>query len=268
MDFQFDQRDFSKQLDRLRRVVRKDTGELLRAQTRLFVADACALTPPTGGNPLGAAGTARNATSLPGNSLSARKQGQDAVARDIRRLCLSFDDLEMAKGEGRMAVNLRGLLRAGQYGTALQVLDRAGVRVESIEATATVEVLNRHRDRRGRVVRGRRVLVRDGRSIVRLLRSQQALVGRAKAGWKRAADALGLRLPRWITRHEEPGIFTEQGRGDNRSIIVGNALGYAQKLDQTANIMNRAYRNRLRNLRAQVEAATAAAARKAGARVK
>lgn len=268
MDFQFDQNDFAKQINQLGRLVRKDAATLLRDQTRLFVADAAALTPPTSDTPLGAAGASRRVSSLPGLSLAARKQGQDAVARDIRKLFLAFEDLQMAQGESKLAVNLRALFRASNYGTALQVLERCGVRVDSIEARATVETLNRHRDRRGRVIRGRRVLVRDGRSILRLIRQQQGEVGRAKAGWKTAADALGLKLPRWIAKHNEPGIFSATGTGDKMAYVVGNALGYAQKMDRTAQIMARAYRNRLRNLRAQIEVMTAKAARKAGARVK
>lgn len=265
MDFQIDSRDFARQLNQLSRIVRKDTGTLLRDQTRLFVADAAALTPPTGNTPLGAAGAARRASALPGLSLEARKQGQDTVAREISRLFLSFDDLKLAQGDSKLAANLRSLMQASRFGTALQVLERAGIKLDSVEAKATVETLNRHRDRRGRVIRGRRVLVRDGRSILRLIRTQQGAVGRAKAGWKKAADALGLRLPRWITKHEEPGIFATEGTGAKLAYVVGNALGYAQKLDRTAKIMDRAYRNRLRNLRAQLEAVMAKAARKSGA---
>lgn len=263
MDFQLDTRDFARQLDRLGRLVGKDTDSLLRAQARLFVADASALTPPTGDNPLGNAGQSRRAASLPGNSLAARNQGQNAVARDIRRLFVAFEDMEIGKGDSRLGKSLWKLLRAGNYGTALQVLEKAGLTFAHIERLATAETLNRFRDRRGRVPRGPRVLVVDKRSIARLVRQQQGLVGRAKAGWKTAADALGLRLPRWIARHSEPGIFSESGRAGQRSIVVGNALAYAQKMDRTAHIMARAFRNRIRNLRAQLEAVTRQAARKA-----
>lgn len=266
MDFKLEQRDFARQIDRLARATRKETKDVLRQQARLFVADAAALTPPTGNTPLGAEGVARNPRSLPGLSLAARKQGQDAVARDARKLFANFEALEISKSETKLAKSVRVLMKQARFDEAKKLLEKAGLRFDGVVAKATVDTLNRHRDAKGRVIKGRRVLVRDGRSILSLTRAQQKLVGRAKAGWKKAAEALGFKLPAWIGKHEEPGIFSTEGGGDRTAYVVGNALSYAQKMDASARIMARAYRNRLKLLPKQLEHALRASARKSGAR--
>lgn len=261
MSFTLDGPSFTRDLRKLAVVMKQSAHDALRQQSRLFVADACALTPPTGDNPLGAAGARRNATSLPGNSKAAQRQGQQVVGREIRRLFVALSDLEVFRSEGKFGKSLRTLSQRGNWPEVLKLLERAGFSFTEVAPRATAEILNRHRDRKGRVIRRRSVLVRDGRSIERLVRQQQALVGRAKAGWVTPARALGLKLPAWITKHNEPGSFTQEGSGDKLSITVANTLGYAQKLDASANIMNRAWRNRARNLKQQVESALAATAR-------
>jgi hypothetical protein len=270
--FSFAQDKFAQDIKRLAQLTRKTAPEILKQAARAVVADACALTPPTGKTPLGAAGGKRTLASLPGNSKEAEKQGKDAIARDARSLFRPIDSLRLANEDTKLGQNLRRLLRAGRFVELQELLRKLGVHVADIQHDASVGTLDFYRDARGRIrrkgTRARFVLVRNERSIARVIRVKQALVGTAKSGWRAAAAMVGLRLPAWISKHGGTGIASASNSPDKPEFTVGNAVRYIQRAGREEKIMERAIGNVRRNLPLQIEAILKRKARGAGFRAK
>lgn len=270
--FSFAQDKFARDIRRLAQLTRKEAPQVLKSVTRRVVADACALTPPTGKTPLGAAGQARRVADLPGNSKEAETQGKRAIDRDARQLFRGIDSLRMANEETKLGQNLRRLLRAGRFIELQELLKKLGVHVADIQDKASIGTLDFYRDARGRIrrqgARARFVLVRDERSIARVIRLKQSLVGTAKSGWREAAAMVGLRLPAWIRKHGGKGIAVPAGTGDKTTFTVGNAVRYIQRAGREERIMERALANARRNLPLQIEAILKRKAKGAGFRVK
>lgn len=264
----FAQDKFARDVQRLAKLTRKETPAVLKSVARALVADACALTPPTGKTPLGAAGSNRRVTALPGNSKEAEQQGKKAIERDANQLFRTVESLKMADKDRPVGRTIRRLLRAGRFIELQELLRKLGVHVADILPQATIGTLDFYRDARGRIrrkgVRARFVLVRDGRSIARVIRVKQALVGTAKSGWRKAADLVGLRLPAWIRKHGGAGIAAQSGTNDQTVFTVGNAVRYIQRAGREENIMERALANARRNLPLQIEAVLKKKARGAG----
>ena len=270
--FSFAQDRFASDLRRLAQLTRKTTGEVLKQAARAVVADACALTPPRGETPLGAAGKNRNLNSLPGNSKAAEKQGRDAVERDAKFLFRTLDSLRLADESTPTGRSLHRLMRRNRFIELQELLRKLGVHVADVLPAASVATLDFYRDSRGRIrrqgTRARFVLVKDGRSIARVIRTKQALVGTAKSGWRAAAAMVGLRLPAWIRRHGGAGIATEALATDKPTITVGNAVRYIQRAGREHEIMENALANTRRNLPLQIEAILKRKAKAAGFRAK
>lgn len=270
--FSFAQDKFAQDIRRLAQLTRKEAPAVLKSAARVVVADACALTPPTGKTPLGAAGSARKVTSLPGNSKTAETQGKDAIDWDAKQLFRTVDSLRLANEETKLGQDIRRLLRAGRFIELQELLRKLGVHVADIQDKASIGTLDFYRDSRGRIrrkgARARFVLIRDGRSIARVIRVKQSLVGTAKSGWRKAAALVGLTLPAWIRKHGGAGIANQAGTGEKTTITVGNAVRYIQRAGREDKIMEKALANARRNLPLQIEAILKKKAKGAGFRVK
>ncbi len=246
---------FERQVRELARLSGRTIDQELDGQGRLLVRDCVTLTPPfTPGS---------NFT----DSLAAqRRVGIKATSEQVKKAFGDLRKLKMYEADTAVGRRLRKLAREGRYEDLRQLLDRLGIKVSGVARAATSEDHKRARNARGRVPKDpKRVFVVNERSIAALVRQKTKRVGIAKGGWTKAAQGLGLKLPNWITKNARGGVFTRGKDPAKPYLVVGNVVPFIQQSGAELRIMDRAMKNRLRNLPKQVEAALQATARKAKA---
>jgi len=221
-------------------------GDVIRQQTRLFVRDAIALTPPTGNAPLT-------------ESLSMQKKaGEGAVKNDISRGFTEIEDMSIVKDtSNKFGQTLKRYARTGEVGKLKTVLKRTGFK-GSVVASPSRYSHSKIRDKYGRVRKGEvnTFLVMRSGTVAKFTKEVQKLVGRAKAGWNNAARALGLPVPAWIARHAEPGELIDDSRNlQNPSMVVSNHVPFAQHHNRTNQIIQRALNRRAESMEHQLNAA-------------
>ena len=226
---------------------KRDIKVVLRQQAKLLTADCCKLTPPFStavfGNPAS-------------ESFAAQKRiGDNAVKTQITGLLMPAAKLSDVKGGGERAKTLRGYIASGEFQKFKTYLDRRKVQTPFFEA-ATAGLHSASRDRRGRVHSKANVIILKADTIRDLLKQKLAHVGKAKAGWRTAAQKFGLNLPSWITRHSTPGTaIDDTDNPTNPSVTIQNLVPYASDLasDPTNRIIERVLAFRTRAMLRQVE---------------
>jgi len=226
---------------------KRDIKVVLRQQAKLLTADCCKLTPPFStavfGNPAS-------------ESFAAQKRiGDNAVKTQITGLFMPAAKLSDVKGGGERAKTLRGYIASGEFQKFKTYLDRRKVQTPFFEA-ATAGLHSASRDRRGRVHSKANVIILKADTIRDLLKQKLAHVGKAKAGWRTAAQKFGLNLPSWITRHSTPGTaIDDTDNPTNPSVTIQNLVPYASDLaaDPQNRIIERALAFRTRAMLRQVE---------------
>ena len=87
------------------------------------------------------------------------------------------------------------------------------------------------------------------------MREKRALVGKLKAGWLPAAQALGVSLPAWITRHGGRGrILDRTGDPDNPEIVLANSVSYASAQEADGRFAKIALEHRQGAMQRQLDA--------------
>lgn len=216
---------------------------VLHQQAGLLVRDAAKFTPPTGKQPINESWNDQ------------KKAGVAAVEGDIKRGFAPADDLkafEHIKNQ-KTRQDVQNYMAQGRYSAARILLTRMGISTNLV-AAANSQLHSRMRDARGRVRRGKTLLVMKKASIAALIKEKQAEVGKAKSGWVPAAQSLGVKLPGWVTRHHGSGIYRENKRQDFSSITVGNTVGFIQSAGARLNVMERALKRRSESMRNQMNA--------------
>ena len=246
---------FERDVRRLSQLTGKSLQVVLDEQGRLFVGDVVRATAPFS----------------PGRgwseSLGSQRQiGQRATERQIRSLFKPLSSLRISTSDSPAGRRLRSLSSTGRFEEATALVRAIGFRTEGVVLAATRELHETHCNSRGRVKKTAGYLVRDGRSIESLVRRKKSYVGRAKAGWVKSANALGLKLPAWITKWANDGIFFRSGAPASPAITMGNAVPYIQQSGAEDHIIEWALGNRARNLPKQVEHTMNALIRQANAR--
>jgi hypothetical protein len=237
---------FDSEIRNLIRETQKDAGEVLRQEAKLFVQEAVHLTPPFGESPSTESYNAQ------------RKIGLAAVERDIKAAMRAVDDLKFIDKlkKKRLRDRIEKLIHEGNVEGVNAIFKKmkSRYRLATIMQDADPDLHERYRDRRGRVQNKRTInIVLRGSSLRRYIREKQKDVGRAKGGWVKAAQGLGVRLPAWITRHSEPGEFQDHSRDPNPRIKVGNLVRFIQETGADLRIVNRALQSRIRNIRTKLE---------------
>jgi hypothetical protein len=178
-----------------------------------------------------------------------------AVEGDIKRGFSSADELHAFNliKNPKTRQDVQSYLSQGRYSAARILLTRMGVKVNLV-AAANSQLHGKMRDNRGRVSKGKHLLVMKKPSIAALIKEKQAEVGKAKSGWVPAAQSLGVKLPGWVTRHRGSGIYRENKRQDFSSITVGNTVGFIQSAGARLNVMERALKRRSESMRNQMNA--------------
>lgn len=223
--------------------------KILHTVARGFITDALKATPPFA-----------SLNTLKESFGAQRRTGTAAVERQIKTAFVLPSELSIFKA-ARQTPFTRRLAElaphAGVPGLGFEeMLKNANISGQLIKAP-TEALHNRLRNNRGRITRGRRqtYIVTDARARDRFIKKKQDLVGRAKAGWLPAADALGVSVPAWIRRQAAEGSV-RQGSYDRHSpyIVITNSVSYMRKQDQDLRILQIALRNRLGALERQLAA--------------
>lgn len=265
---------WSSQVRKLNRIMKQTMEETLRGQAKLFVRDAIRFTPPFGDAPI----TEPFATQL--------EIGKEAVYRDRKRVFVEASSMrELCLG--RFGREITRLVAGGKIAQANELLlTKLKRETDGLQTSALDMTWRGKRNKRGAVPKGNRpAILHDGvlpsynpalnglqtppqdPELRRILNEKLAMVGAAKSGWAKAADALKLPLPKWIKRGKgfQSGSYHEAGKSDRFSVEVRNNVPFIQATGRELKIVNRAWKNRERNIQKQIEAAWKASKRRENA---
>lgn len=160
---------------------------------------------------------------------------------------------------GRGQIN--GWVNDEKLGVHLQI-QAAGVVLNEGEARA---VHKRHYTQRGRTVRlarGQKYLI-SPQLFDAYLNFLYVTIGKGKAGWLAAAQGLGARVPRWVSRHgSAQGSYTNGLNAEKPFIAARNFSKWADR-DEAERIMNSALASRIRDMKTYAERQLELAAKKA-----
>lgn len=245
--FRLNQLEFEKQIHQVIAATGKDAGEVVTQEAKLFVQDVIRFTPPFSTGPSTESYNQQ------------RRTGENAVQRDIKRVMTAVEDIKFLSHIRKKEIRDRveKLIRKRDTEGLKVVLRSLGIPVATVLVEADPKMHARRRDRRGRVQRSKGVInvVMRGLTLKRYIREKQSHVGQGKSGWLAAARGLGIKLPAWITRHQgAPGKFIDNTKNTKQpSITVGNLVDYVQESGSRLQIIERALRNRARNMKAKVD---------------
>lgn len=251
-------RNFGEQIDDLIRATGKEAAKVVRDEARLFVQDVIKHTPPFGPTP---------STETYNEQ---RRIGENAVERDIKRTYQGLEELKLFKGgDEKLLDRLRKLARQRRVEDLKDTLRDLGIKNPEVFIEVDPNYHAGKRDRRGRVRSGKgrattnRAIVLKETTLRRYIREKKAHVGKAKAGWVTAAQGLGISLPKWITRHSQPGQFIDKTHDARQpSVTVANLVSWIQDTGADLRIINRALENRVRVMKIKLEKILEAAKRR------
>lgn len=265
---------WSGQVRKLSGIMKQTMEETLRGQAKLFTRDAIRFTPPFGDAPI----TEPFARQL--------EIGKEAVHRDRKRVFLEASSMrELCIGRfGREITRLVANGKAAQANELL--LTKLKRKTDGLQMSALGMTWQGKRNNRGVVPKGNRpAILHDGvlpsynpalnglkalpedPELRRILERKLASVGAAKSGWVKAASALKLPLPRWIKKAKgaASGAYHETGSQDRFGVEVRNNVPFIQASGRELRIVERAWKNRQRNIQKQIEAAFKAAKKRENA---
>ena len=254
-----DTRGLSKALRELAAVTDKTLDETLKQQAKLAVKDAISLTPP-----FQKFGSATSRKHL--------KAGESAIERDLNNVFTpsneSFIDSAITANNGSRRFITRKHRK--KDGTVF-LTDWA------IASTSMSEMEPFHKSRlrsgnasgrgRGRIKGGGKGTKDTGRwkeqhrmvvpynNLAKYAKQIKARVGFAKDGWSTAAAQLGLKVQRWIARHDAPGGYQAKlGKGVREKFIqFSNAVSYIKETGLESRILKQVYKNRQKRMESQVK---------------
>lgn len=177
-------------LKKLRQVPR-EAGQIIakaiEVDARGFIKDIVAITPPAMGKA----------------NVAAKKRGEAAVARDIRRVYATPGKLyEMIRAKDtRLAAAFWAAVQKKDWNRSSSIARSAGV-PDLIDFASDDGAAHQSRRRHGKVTSTRPSFgVRDQRYLAAYIKQQQSRVGLLSAGFKAGAEKLRVSLPAWVSRH-------------------------------------------------------------------
>ncbi len=270
--------EFSRTANMLVGALKQDASKVMVRIAKNFVQDCVKFTPPFSETTSqesfaaqkkvgeGATGSDINAAFKPAREFefgSARASIQKFVERDS-----TFFNLPQNEGLRRRTL---GYIATGDWDKLRTVFKDTHQRMDQWVENADKKLHSQVRGSGGRVKRSAKThpyWVFNEKSIAQLLRDKLANVGIAKSGWKKAAVALGLKLPRWITRHNGAGEYSAVLGTNWPKVTVGNLVPYIQAAGAELRIIQRAIANRVRNMQREYEYVIGARLKRAGGRLR
>lgn len=254
-----DTRGLNKAIRELAAVTDKTLDDVLKQQAKLAVKDAISLTPP-----FQKFGSATSRKHL--------KAGENAIERDLNNVFTpsneSFIDSAITANNGSRRFITRKHRK--KDGTVF-LTDWA------IASTSMSEMEPFHKSRlrsgnaggrgSGRIKGGGKGTKDTGRwkeqhrmvvpynNLAKYAKQIKARVGFAKDGWSTAAYKLGLKVQRWISRHDAPGGYQAKlGKGVREKFIqFSNAVSYIKETGLESRILKQVYKNRQKRMESQVK---------------
>ena len=254
-----DTRGLNKAIRELAAVTDKTLDETLKQQAKLAVKDAISLTPP-----FQKFGSATSRKHL--------KAGESAIERDLNNVFPpsneSFIEAAIAANKGSRRFITRKHRK--KDGTVF-LTDWA------IASTSIGEMEPFHKSRlrsgnsggrgSGRIKGGGKGTKDIGRwkeqhrmvvpyqNLKKYAKQVKDRVGFAKDGWSTAAYKLGLKMQRWIARHDAPGGYQAKlGKNVREKFIqFSNAVSYIKDTGLEARILKQIYANRQKRMESQVK---------------
>lgn len=268
------QQALAAQIDKFIAETNRDTRKVIKDQARLLARDMLKITPPHG----------RQAFS---ESLAEQRRiGMQAVEKDIRTVFQPISKLidNVADKSPNLAYEL--MMASGIHSTS-RISKKANQRVARLDMVALEAIFRNafpdltiikevvpslhtaQRNRRGRINErhAKKYIVADERSLTRYIKNMRNHVGKAKAGWLRAALDLGIKaIPKWIRKHATPGLFrdgTTHATDPKPFITIGNMVQYGTEFPKR--LFLAAMQNRIRGMKKQLEKMAEHKARKVAA---
>lgn len=187
INFTFDATGFSRALARYATLIQngQPKAEIVRNQMKFAVKALIDLTP-----------------------FESLAQGRAVVRRDLLRAMSPYggEDGRFSRiTDDGLRARLQGYLRAGDYTKIKEVWAKIGSKSTWRMEDFSEALHHGVQDSRGRVLRSQKILVPQVGAWNEYLEQLRQRVGRARGGWAPAAEAFGLNLPNWITRHSGGG---------------------------------------------------------------
>jgi hypothetical protein len=227
----------------------KDLEKEIENQGRLFLRDAINITPPMQAN--------HGNTFQTVAPMTQRRQGEQAITRDLNRLYHALNSLELIANphSKKLAKQIRKLIRNREYEALSELLKEFRIDNMGVIPDANAAHHRAHRlPSNGKVRKSIKVpyLVISAPTIQSRKKQAKEMVGFAKSGWMAAARGLQLKgVPNWVARHRGPGIFQRDGRNHQYSVLLGNSVRYIQHLADR--IRSRALRRRSDQMQRQMD---------------
>lgn len=251
-----DYTEFAKHLALYKMVMRKTSEEIVKQQSRLFAQDMCDFTPPFSGKV-----PAIRKGGEGGFGNKAKKKGQDAVSRDVRKI---FAPLAQAPAAGVAASGNIGVLSAwigakaklppphypdyifkmvaqgrilgqGEWEYFKRTEAKKGTpKTKFMMGTTEGAVKSLHLHRRGnpsyKVKEGDRyaiTYVDDWKVVERYIKTVQQRVGKLKSGWYYAGLKLGtMPTSAWIAgQGGSTSVYAPRLGGPDPTIKLGSTVG-------------------------------------------
>lgn len=251
-DWTYNDRELRETIGRLAEMTGKAMEDVIRDQTRPFVRDANAVTPPFGKSP---------ARESQGDK---RRAGENAIENDIRRAFSAVDSLRFYESDSPLGQGIRRATKSGNTLLAEHLIKKAmpRARFAGVLQSPDKEMHKRMRNHRGRVPKSAGFFILGGkRKLAAYIKKEQKKSGLGKAGWNEADVALGKTPPPWLRRHyKSDGIYMESFGGSTPSVVVGNRVPHVQ--DSYTRINDFAWRSRIRNANKQADALERSARRR------
>ena len=240
----------NQELQRRAGTIGKGMKKVVEEESRPMLRDLVNLTPP---RTVGATNSdfARVAPQ------SQRKQGMEAIEKDINRLFQPLDKIEAIYNPTtkRFADVVERALEEEDFEGLADILYSTEILPfkPKIISEADPSIHRQFRVKStGHVSRSVRNpwLVVDGKSIDSLKKKLKDRVGYAKSGWMRSLTALGMQTPRWISKGG-PGKFKPEGGLTKYYLTMGNEVPYMGR--RAGGIVGEAIASRIKKLISRTE---------------
>lgn len=221
-----DLRGLTARLNMLRQFTHRSLADMAKEHARLVALDMAGRTQPFS----------------VGNVQGAKKQGEEAVANDIRKLYKDMDGLLEMVRNWKSSPWQRALVKALEsedWNGVAALIDESYLLGRLVDAP-DFSVHQKYRNSRGRVrSRGFFEIVRKKESLLAYIRSRQLWVGWAKSVWWTIAQKINVTslkdpaagFPAWVKRHNAPGSIQDYTNDPTYPyVIMRTELGWMTRV--------------------------------------
>jgi hypothetical protein len=263
-----DQTKFNRALEEFSAMTRKDVSSVLRQQAGLVAVRAATIQPPNSGSGFGNPGSWAAQFKKGKERIEAQNFGASGAFIEARKLSLKAAK-QAAKGSEHKFIFAHGGKR--YVAPDQNVIERPNnSRMSAFrrpfwkQGRLNAKHIQEPREISENTLRLSKMVVSTSAKNS-WLRHQWSKLGRAKAGWIRAAQATGMigKLPAWVRRHSgSAGSATHYGTKDKEGWEIANLVNHANAMKLSTRVMQHALNYQAGQMAKQVAALMAKAAGK------